>query len=52
VPPLEENGFSLLDFTPDTLTLSFCRWRPEQGTEALHRLEPFEVVELPRPRRG
>jgi hypothetical protein len=52
VPPLEENGFSLLDFTPDTLTLSFFRWRPEQGAEALDRLEPFEIVELPRPGRA
>jgi phosphodiesterase/alkaline phosphatase D-like protein len=52
LPPLERNGFSLLDFTPDSLTLSFFGWRPEQGSDALDRLEPFEVVELPRPRRG
>ena len=52
ISPLEENGFSLIDFTPDDLTISFFRWRPEQGADALDRLDPFEVIELPRPDRA
>lgn len=48
VAPIEENGFSLLDFTPGRLRISFFRWRPEQGEAAIDRLEPFEVLELAR----
>ncbi len=47
--PIEENGFSLLDFTPDAMTVSMFRWRPEQGLDAIDSLEPFEVRRLPRP---
>jgi hypothetical protein len=49
VQPIEENGFSLLDFTPEGLTVSLFRWTPEQGSEAIDHLEPFEVIEIPRP---
>jgi hypothetical protein len=49
IPPIEENGFSLLDFEPGVLRVSLFRWRPEEGVEALDLLEPFHVLELPRP---
>lgn len=52
VPAVEENGFSLLDFTPDALQVSLFRWTPDQGEAALDRLEPFRVLTLPRPGRG
>ncbi len=48
VAPLEENGFTLLDFDADGVRLSFFRWRPEQGVEAIDTLEPFRTLELPR----
>ena len=48
VAPREENGFSLLDFSEEGLTVSMFGWTPEQGREAIDRLEPFEVVEIPR----
>jgi len=51
LPPLEENGFSLLDFDRNGLRVSFFRWTPEQGEAALESLEPFRVLTLPRPGR-
>jgi len=50
VKPIEENGFSILDFKPEGLVVSLFRWTPEQGPEAIDRLEPFEIVSIPRPR--
>jgi hypothetical protein len=50
VAPIEENGFSLLDFDPDGLRVSLFRWRPDQGEDAIDRLEPFAVLEFPSPR--
>lgn len=47
--PLEENGFSLLDATPEEVRVSQFRWLPEEGEEALDRLEPFAVHRFPRP---
>jgi len=52
LPPLEENGFSLLDFTRTELRVSFFRWTPEQGDAALDGLEPFQVMAFPRPGRA
>ncbi len=52
VPALEENGFSLLDFTPDALRGSFFRWTPDLGESAIDTLEPFRVVTFPRPSRA
>ncbi len=49
VEPIEENGFTLADFTRDAVRFSFFRWTPEQGEEAIERLEPFREVEIPRP---
>jgi phosphodiesterase/alkaline phosphatase D-like protein len=48
ISPIEENGFTLLDFTPEGLQLSFFRWRPEQGVGAIASLEPFRTLNLPR----
>ncbi|MGH0034462.1 MAG: alkaline phosphatase D family protein [Myxococcota bacterium] len=50
--PLEQNGFSLLDFTPDELIVSLFAWHPDQGAEAIDRLEPFRVIRIPRPPRA
>jgi hypothetical protein len=49
IQPLEENGFSLLDFTPRELRASFFRWTPDQGEAALDTLEPFRVLSFERP---
>lgn len=49
VTPIEENGFSLLDVTPDALELSLFRWTPDQGEAAIDTLAPFRVLRFPRP---
>ena len=49
VKPREENGFSLLDFTRDGVEISLFAWTPEQGSQAIERLEPFEVIRIPKP---
>lgn len=47
--PIEENGFSLLDVTPDAVEVSQFRWTPAQGEAALDSLEPFVRHRFPRP---
>jgi hypothetical protein len=49
VKPIEENGFTLIDFTPDAVTLRYFRWNQKtQPVEAIDRLEPFRTTELKR----
>jgi hypothetical protein len=47
LPAIEENGFTLADFTPEDVTLRFFKWRREPA-EAIDRLEPFRTTTLPR----
>lgn len=49
VPALEENGFSLFDFTPESVTVSQFRWTPDQGEDAIDELVPFVVRTFERP---
>ncbi|HYZ32564.1 MAG TPA: hypothetical protein VE684_09830 [Crenalkalicoccus sp.] len=49
VAPIEENGFSLLDFTPEAITIRYFKWNQKtQPVEAIDTLEPFHVSELKR----
>jgi hypothetical protein len=47
-PCLEENGFALLDLEPERIVVSWFRWLPKQGEEAIDALEPFRVSAYPR----
>ena len=50
VKPIEQHGFTLADFTPDTIVLRFFKWDVRtQTTEALDTLEPFHTAALKRP---
>ncbi len=49
VTPVEENGFSLLDVTPDAVRVSQFGWTPDRDPAEIDTLEPFAVVDLPRP---
>ncbi len=49
IAPLEENGFSLIDFTPAEMRVSFFRWTPDRPASEIDALEPFETLVLPRP---
>lgn len=48
--PIEENGFSLVDLTPDDLTIQYFRWKAGRDSlEAIDTLQPFRTTTLKRP---
>ena len=50
VKPIEQHGFTLVDFTPDKMILRMFKWDwKTQGVEAIDTLEPFHIAELLRP---
>jgi hypothetical protein len=50
VKPIEQHGFTIVDFTPDKMVLRMFKWDwKTQGAEAIDTLEPFHTTELPRP---
>ena len=50
VPPIEEHGFTLVDFLPDRMVLSLFRWDVNsQPLEAIDSLEAFYTTELSTP---
>ena len=46
LPTLEENGFTIADFTPERVTLRYFRWKLGRPEAALDTLEPFRVTSL------
>jgi hypothetical protein len=49
VRPVEENGFSILDFTPEAITIRYFKWNQRtQAVEAIDTLEPFHTSEWKR----
>jgi len=47
VPPIENHGFTLVDFLPDRMVVSLFRWDVNsQPLEAIDGLEPFYTTEL------
>jgi hypothetical protein len=50
VKPIEQHGFTIVDFTPDKIVLRFFKWDLKtQAVEAIDTLEPFHTAELVRP---
>jgi hypothetical protein len=48
IRPIEENGFTIADFTPERITLKLFRWNSRTQSESeIDGLEPFELLELP-----
>jgi hypothetical protein len=49
IPPIEENGFLLADFTPENITLRYFKWNQNtQPVSDIDTLEPFKTTELKR----
>lgn len=46
--PVEKNGFTLIEATPEKLVFSLYVWRPPEPVEAIDRLTPALVYEVPR----
>ena len=50
VAPVEDHGFTLVDFLPDRIVLQQFKWDVDrESVNAIDRLEPFYRTELPRP---
>lgn len=48
VSPVEQNGFTLLDFDPDGVSVKQFAWDRSLGTDAIDILEPFSEIRLDR----
>lgn len=49
IKPIEQHGFTLVDFTKDKMIISFFKWDVNTQTIAdIDNLQPFHVKELPR----
>jgi phosphodiesterase/alkaline phosphatase D-like protein len=49
IKPIEQHGFTLVDFTKDKMVLSFFKWDVDTQTiEDIDNLQPFHVKQLPR----
>jgi len=50
IKPIEQHGFTLVDFTPDKMVLRVFKWdRNTQPVDAIDTLQPFHTAELARP---
>jgi len=49
VKPIEQHGFTLVDFLPDRIVMTLFKWdRKTQSPEAIDALEPFHTSAIPR----
>jgi hypothetical protein len=46
LPAVEENGFIITDFTESEVAVSYFKWLPKKGSEAIDSLEPFRRTVL------
>lgn len=50
VPPIEEHGFTIVDFEQDRIVAKLFKWDVNsQSVDAIDTLEPYHTVELDRP---
>ncbi|MBO9695217.1 MAG: hypothetical protein J7499_03380 [Sphingopyxis sp.] len=47
--PVEKNGFTIIDVTPETVKFSLFTWRPPQPVEEIDTMTPVFVHEVARP---
>ena len=48
IDPIEKNGFSIIDVTPEQITVRLFAWREPDSVESIDALEPYDVVEIRR----
>jgi hypothetical protein len=46
--PVERNGFTLIDVTPERMTFSIFTWRPPQPLDEIDTMRPALVYVVPR----
>src|SRR5262245_31815189 len=50
IKPIEQHSFTIADFLADKITLRFFKWDLKNDpVEKIDTLQPFKVIELPRP---
>ncbi|GAC10100.1 hypothetical protein [Paraglaciecola chathamensis] len=49
-PPLEKNGFSIIDVTPEKITVNMFAWRQPESVDAIETMEPFFSYDIARPK--
>ena len=47
-PPLEKNGFTIIEVTPKELTVSIYAWLPKEGIDKIKDLKPLVVKKIKR----
>ena len=48
VAPLEKNGFTLIDVSPQKIRLQLFAWRPPEPLDKIDSLQPFHIEEIAR----
>ncbi|MBM3811032.1 MAG: hypothetical protein FJW20_05300 [Acidimicrobiia bacterium] len=48
LPPVERNGFSIVDFTPDHIEIRSFAWKQGEPEDGLRGMQPFRTVRLQR----
>jgi hypothetical protein len=48
LPPVEKNGFAIVDIHPDEMTVSLYAWRQPEPVSAIDDLQPYHVIKLNR----
>jgi hypothetical protein len=46
--PVEKNGFTVIDVTPDKITFTIFTWRPPQPLAEIDTMKPTLTYEVPR----
>ena len=50
IKPIEQHGFSIVDFTPEKITVRLFKWDwRSQTVEDIDTLQPFHTLDLARP---
>jgi hypothetical protein len=47
LPPLEKDGFAIVDVSPEEVAIRLFAWRPDEGPEKIDTLSPYYVIRIP-----
>jgi hypothetical protein len=47
LPPVEKNGFIIVDLTDEKIEITFYAWRQPESVEAIDSMKPYHRIELP-----
>jgi len=47
LPPVEKNGFVIVDLTEEKIEITFYAWRQPESVETIDSMKPYHRIELP-----